>query len=173
MFHSDTLKLPDVVDEQNDHTHIHPHGVIYVSNVFKAKPESHYNKLSNWIRLTFLSGPCNALITRGENGLAMNIILMGDSHGSLNPCGSHSNDVCESVFVRVGGQMPMCEEMFNGDFNTTLFHAADSSVKLTDSTQQCALLPNCGKRRSIYIGVALRFGCCGDVVWLSPLMTVL
>lgn len=43
-----------------------PHNIISVWNVLnQAKLESYYNKCYNWIRLTFLSGARNALITRG------------------------------------------------------------------------------------------------------------
>ena len=36
----------------------------------QAKLESYYNKCYNWIRLTFLSGARNALITRGKKWIS-------------------------------------------------------------------------------------------------------
>lgn len=44
----------------------HVTSFMYEMFLEQAKLESYYNKCYNWIRLTFLSGARNALITRGK-----------------------------------------------------------------------------------------------------------
>lgn len=60
------------LEQQKDTVFSRPHNIIYVGNVFlkQAKLESYYNKCYNWIRLTFLSGARNALITRGKKWIS-------------------------------------------------------------------------------------------------------
>lgn len=124
-----------------------------------AKLESYYNKCYNWIRLTFLSGARNALITRGKKWISNEYFLTDDSihkklFPCLNPCRSHSNDIlCVCVCCCVGGQMPVCEEMFKGGscgFNTTLLHDSDSNVKLSPPPAQWSVLPNSEMLQPMY-----------------------
>lgn len=112
----------------------------------QAKLESYYNKCYNWIRLTFLSGARNALITRGKKWISNEyFFLMDDSihkqlFPCLNPCRSHSNDVlcgCVCVCVCVWAvRCPCVRKCLRDDlggFNTTLLYGSDSNVKLSPS----------------------------------------
>lgn len=58
--------------EQQEDTFFFTHVTSFMYEMFlvQAKLESYYNKCYNWIRLTFLSGARNALITRGKKWIS-------------------------------------------------------------------------------------------------------